>query len=90
MIFLREWRRPHGDNLIAQVSPVGGMGSWEARVSRLQQPDSPIHVGQHFALLTEAQAAADALVATVYGHTCDATCGPWRPIERREKARDPR
>jgi hypothetical protein len=82
---LRMWQRHHQGGLIAEVTPVGGIGVWVAcagnTVGRIQVPG-------HFALLTEAQARADQLVADSYDHVCDVQCGMWTAVEPRTEDRD--
>jgi hypothetical protein len=85
MTQLRLWRRRHSQNIIAEATPVAGMGSWE--VSVWQKGVRKTNGGRQFSLLTDAHTAADGLAAVTFGHQCDAGCGPWDPVERRQHPR---
>ena len=87
MTQLRTWQRRHGERVIAEVAPVGGMGTWEACARRTMPPLAGRDVGLHFSLLTEAQEAADILARAMAPHECDARCEPWTPLERRKHPR---
>ena len=80
------WQRRHGDDIIAEVVPVMGIGTWDVSVCR--QPGSRERcAGGRFGLLTDAHHAADALALAALEHTCDSTCGVWTAIERRQSRR---
>lgn len=80
------WQRRHGDDIIAEVTPVMGIGTWDVNVCR--QPGSrELRTGGRFGLLTDAHHAADALVWAAFQHTCDSRCGVWAAIERRQSRR---
>ena len=84
---LRVWQRDHGDDLIAEVMPVEGMGRWRALACVRDSPDFESDP-RSFSLLIEAHSAADRLVRERFAHTCTAACGEWQPIERPRTARD--
>jgi hypothetical protein len=75
---MRSWRRLHGSEVIAQVEPVSGFGTWKVSVWHTENPDAPSRHPREFQLLTEAQEAADVLAHDTFGHTChDGHCGHW-------------
>jgi hypothetical protein len=75
---MRSWRRLHGSDVIAQVEPVAGFGTWRVSVWNVTDPKHPTRHLSEFQLLTEALDAADALARQQFGHTCDkAYCGQW-------------
>jgi len=76
------WQRRHVNGVLAVVTPVPGIGSWEVCLWQPSQP-SRQPLGRYFSLLTEAQAAADFAVTA---HDCS-VCQPWVPVERGEKKR---
>jgi hypothetical protein len=83
---LRVWQRRHAPNIVAEVRPVGGMGTWD--ICTWLDAGSPERCeGGRHALLTEAHLAADVLAATTFDHRCDAACGEWNAIERRKAER---
>jgi hypothetical protein len=84
---LRTWQRRHAERVVAEVSPVPGMGTWEACARLLGDPQTVREVGLHFSMLTEAQEAADVLARAMVPHQCGATCEPWSAIERRKVPR---
>ena len=61
---LRSWQRRHG-RVVAEVSPVPGMGTWEACARLLDPPETQREVGLQFSLLTDAQDAADVLARSM-------------------------
>jgi hypothetical protein len=69
-------------NLVAEVRPMPGIGTWLVcawlGTERLDYSE-----GGQFALLTDAHREADALTAALFGHRCDAECGPWVPVKPR-------
>jgi hypothetical protein len=74
----RNWRRLHGSDIIAQVQGIPGFGTWEVAVWRTSSPQDITRLDRRFSLLTEAQRAADALSASVFGHLCQTgQCGHW-------------
>jgi hypothetical protein len=83
---LRTWQRLHAQQVVAEVSPVPGMGTWEA-CARVLASGAERHVGLHFSLLTEAQDAADVLARAMVPHECGAGCEQWSAIERRKTSR---
>ena len=86
MVELRMWQRRHGPDLVAEVTPVPGMGNWD--VCMWREPNrQDVRQGASFGFLTDAMQAADALVAVSTGHSCDESCGNWEAIERRRKPR---
>ena len=86
MTELRLWRRHHSPNLVAEVAPVPGMGTWT--ICAWRGPERlTVHQGGQCQLLTDAHRQADALSAAVFDHRCDAYCGVWQPVERRAKPR---
>ena len=74
---LRTWRRLHSGDIIAQVKPVEGIGTWEASTWAVTEPAKVERAPRSFSMLTEAQSVADAIATTAFGHQCTATCGPW-------------
>jgi hypothetical protein len=82
MTNLRMWRREHSANIIAEVTPASGIGSWAACVWRLQADPHRTEAGRHFALPTDAHTAADQLAAFTFQHRCDTACGKWIAVER--------
>jgi hypothetical protein len=83
---LRVWHRNHSDGVIAEVAPVAGMGNWRTCASREIGREREAYEGPSFSLLVAAQAAADALGQSRFGHQCDVRCGQWHPAERRRPA----
>ena len=76
----RSWRRLHGTDLIAQVDPVPGIGTWIARAWIETDPASERNSRRYFEFLISAQAAADHMVRQRFGHRCDFdSCGEWLP-----------
>jgi hypothetical protein len=75
---MRSWRRLHATDLIAQVEPVGGFGTWRVSAWKVSDPRNPVRHAREFQLLTEALHAADGLIRDSFMHTCDDThCGHW-------------
>ena len=75
---MRSWRRLHGSDLIAQVEPVSGFGTWRVSVWDIADPRHPTNHTREFQLLTEALDAADTLTRQVFNHECDdGRCGHW-------------
>ena len=75
---MRSWRRLHGSDVIAQVEPVTGFGTWRVSVWHTENPDHAFRHAREFQLLTEAQQAADILACQTFGHTChEGFCGNW-------------
>jgi hypothetical protein len=75
------WRRRHSQDIIAEVTPVAGIGSW--RVSVWQKAAGKTNADCHFSLLTDAQGAGVTLALITFGHRCDADCGQWQTVEPR-------
>jgi hypothetical protein len=84
---LRVWRRQHSRDIVTEVAPVPGIGSWEASACRESDGTTRVEMGRYYSLLTDAHLAADTLAANTFGHRCDNTCGAWTAIERRDKPR---
>jgi hypothetical protein len=74
---LSKWRRHHYHGVVAEASPLAGIGTWSACAYRETAKAGMVHAPTRFTLLTDAQAAADALVRTSFGHTCVLECGVW-------------
>ena len=75
---MRSWRRLHDSNVVAQVEPVSGFGTWKVSVWQTDHPEAVLRHPSNFQLLTDAQAAADALAQSISRHACIAAhCGPW-------------
>jgi hypothetical protein len=74
---LNRWRRNHANLVVAETTPIRGMGTWSACACRLADPETIVRVSGKFRLLTEAQAAADELVRTEFEHVCSHACGEW-------------
>jgi hypothetical protein len=79
------WQRRHAPDIVAEVTPVEGMGTWEVCAWRAPNRRD-IKVGASCCFLTDAMNAADALAGSG-GHTCDASCEKWEAVERRQKRR---
>ena len=78
MITAFVWRRLHGGNIIAEASPVRGMGTWAVSAYRTNWDADPVHGTGSFSLLRDAHEAADELVRTHFHHTCrTGVCGKW-------------
>jgi len=77
MSTLRTWRRHHAGDIIAEVKPVEGIGTWEASAWLVAEPSKVERAPRSFSMLTEAQSAADALATTAFDHQCAPTCGKW-------------
>jgi hypothetical protein len=80
---LRVWHRNHADRVVAEVAPIGGIGNWRTCAAREIGQERDAYEGPSFPLLVAAQAAADALAQSRFGHACDGRCGQWHPAERR-------
>jgi Tfp pilus assembly protein PilP len=76
---LHTWQRRHRNGYVAEVSPVPGMGSWEASTYTATGRSGPIE--DRFSLLTDAQGAADRLALVLAPHDCS-RCGVWVAVER--------
>ena len=90
---LRVWRRNHGPDLVAEVAPIQGMGTWRACARRLRssgRDELVDHATRSFSLLEDAQAAADDLLHQHYNHRCDDSCGEWGPLQARRRSDDDR
>ena len=84
---VRTWRRLHGTDLIAQVDPVAGFGTWTAQACVETDPLRSEVSPRQFELLTSAQATADHMVRERFNHRCDfAMCGEWLPWQEHELA----
>jgi hypothetical protein len=80
---LHVWQRQHSQTIVAEVTPVVGIGSWE--VSVWQEPDatrSRTNNYRYYSFLIDAYIGADTLAAVTFGHRCDHTCGVWQPVDR--------
>jgi hypothetical protein len=84
---LRVWQRRHSKPIVAEVTPVSGMGTWEACAWPADDRHRAQQVGRQFSLLTDAQAAADTTARRMVPHDCNLDCGPWTAIERRRNPR---
>ena len=73
----RAWRRLHAPDIIAQAEGIPGFGTWEVSVWRSTAPTEVTRSNRRFELLTEAQAAADGLAVSTFGHRCQTQCGHW-------------
>ena len=82
------WQRRHSSNIVAQVTPVEGIGTWDVCVFHSDDLATTWDGGR-FGLLTDAHDAADALVATTFAHRCEDACGAWNAVERRRTPRTP-
>ena len=74
---LSEWRRLHYPGLVAETSPIPGISTWTACAYRQARKAGCVRVPVKFTHLTVAQAAADDLVRTTFGHVCVLECGQW-------------
>ena len=77
---LRPWQRWHANAVVAEVSPIEGMGTWRACVKATEKGDVRKDAGW---FMVDAHAAVDALARTYDGHVCDDRCGEWHPVDRR-------
>ena len=72
------WRRLHDGNIIAEASPVRGMGTWRVSAYRTTRNAKALHESGYVSLLREAHERADELVRKHFRHTCSAgVCGRW-------------
>jgi hypothetical protein len=75
------WRRLHDGHIIAQASPVPGMGSWRVSAYRAANDGDdgePAYEPRVFSLLREAHHGADELVQRHFSHSCrTGVCGRW-------------
>jgi hypothetical protein len=75
------WRRLHDGQIIAQASPVAGMGAWRVSAYRTTadaDDAEPAYEPRTFSLLREAHNGADELVRRHFSHTCrTGVCGRW-------------
>jgi hypothetical protein len=75
---LHTWRRQHGPDIVAEVSPIKGLGQWDACAWLVKDPSAVAKSPRKIAALMSAQAAADHLARTTFDHTCDPHgCGDW-------------
>jgi hypothetical protein len=74
---LSKWRRLHYPGLVAETSPVPGIGTWIACAYRQVREADAVCAPAPFTHLTAAQATADDLVRTMFGHVCVLECGQW-------------
>jgi hypothetical protein len=74
---MRSWRRLHAPDVIAQVEPIAGFGTWRASVWHTSDPRALVNHPRTFQMLTEAQTFADTLACSAFGHSCDGKCGKW-------------
>jgi hypothetical protein len=82
------WRRQHSADIVAEVTPVSGMGTWQVCAWRVAGDVHRNLPDRHFSLLTDAHEAADQLAAVTFEHRCDDICGEWTAVERRKVPRD--
>ena len=72
------WRRLHDGNIIAEASPVLGMGTWHVCAYRTSGKAESAHHPRSFSLLREAHKSADELVREHFDHVCrTGVCGRW-------------
>ena len=72
------WRRLHDGHIIAEVSPLLGMGTWQVSAYRATKTDDAAHDARSYSLLREAHEIADELVRQHFNHTCrTGICGRW-------------
>jgi hypothetical protein len=83
MAELRVWRRRHSPNIVSQVTPIEGIGTWDICVSSAVEGQE-VRGAERFSLLSDALQAADRLAAATYQHHCVPACGVWEPVERRD------
>jgi len=83
---LRSWRRRHGEHVVAEVTPVPGMGVWQPWACCGPDGLDRRPYQRHFSLLTEAQKAADVMASELFPHRCNGQCGPWLPISRQDSS----
>ncbi len=74
---LSKWRRLHYPGMVAETSPMPGISTWTACAYRTARKEAHVRAPVKFTHLTEAQAAADELVRTTFGHVCVLECGQW-------------
>lgn len=82
---VRIWQRRHTTGVLAVVTPVPGMGTWEVTVSRSYRSGHE-HLGTYFSMLTDAHAAADGRAMAISAHDCS-LCKQWAPNTRRTNRR---
>lgn len=72
------WRRLHSGNIIAEASPIRGIGTWHVSAYRTSANEEAAHSPDSFSLLRDAHRSADELVRTHFQHTCrTGECGRW-------------
>jgi hypothetical protein len=72
------WRRLHDGHIIAQASPLPGMGAWRVSAYRTSDDGDSVYETRAFSLLREAHQGADELVRRHFSHTCrTGVCGRW-------------
>lgn len=73
------WRRLHGGQIIAEVTPNTGMGLWRVSAYRVNGRAGEVaYTGRAFSLLIDAHRAADQLVQEQFQHVCETgVCGRW-------------
>ena len=72
------WRRLHDGSLIAEASPVRGMGAWRVCAYPTANSGEGVTGPQAFSFLRDAHAAADDLLRRHFSHTCrTGVCGRW-------------
>jgi hypothetical protein len=75
---LHRWRRRHGAGIVAQVTPIEGIGQWDVSAWLVRDPSAVVATSRKIGLLMSAQAAADHLARTAFDHTCHLDgCGDW-------------
>jgi hypothetical protein len=72
------WRRLHDGHIIAEASPVRGMGTWRVSAYRTMGKAESAHDPRSFSLLREAHQCADELMREHFQHDCQTgVCGQW-------------
>jgi hypothetical protein len=61
------------------VAPIDGMGTWRAWTRHAHGGAWHNAERSSFAMLVDAQAAADRLAVEKFNQLCDHRCGEWRP-----------
>lgn len=75
---LHTWRLQHGPHIVALVTPLEGLGTWDASAWLGSSAADVARSPRRMSELMSAQAAADHLARAAFNHKCDPhACGDW-------------
>ena len=75
---LHTWRRRHGQEIVAQIKSLEGLGVWQACTWMTSDPVVMVRSPRQAMAFLTAQATADLLARSTFGHTCAIhTCDDW-------------